>query len=257
MISPKLRLLNALKKDQPTFGTFMALKGMRAAQIVAHTGLDAVIIDREHGYIGDSDMHDMVSAVASAGASPIVRIRGPTGPLIKRALDTGAHGLLVPMVNTAADARSIVSFAKFPPMGIRGQGSAFPCFEQGFDTPSAYVAKANESTLTMIQIESIEGLNNVDEICQVDGVDLIFIGPNDLSLALLGYAPAKYTEAVFLDAIEKINKTAKKYGKKTGILASNGEHARRAKKDFDFVAIGTDVRAMQSWYGTELKVAKV
>ena len=76
------------------------------------------------------------------------------------------------MVNTAADARVIVSFAKFPPGGVRGQGSAFSCFEHGLTTPAEYVAKANENILTMIQIESVEGLNNVDEICQVDGVGM-------------------------------------------------------------------------------------
>lgn len=74
------------------------------------------------------------------------------------------------MVNNAADARSVVSSAKFPPVGIRGQGSAFSCFEFGLSTPSEYVAQANESILTMVQIESAEGLENVDEICQVDGI---------------------------------------------------------------------------------------
>lgn len=131
-------------------------------------------------------MHDMVSAVRAAGASPIVRVRGPSGPLIKRALDTGAQyapfhflhpsahlvlsGLLVPMVNTADEARSVVASAKFPPLGIRGQGSAFPCFELGLKTPAEYVAAANESVLTMIQIESVAGLNNIEEICQVEGI---------------------------------------------------------------------------------------
>jgi 4-hydroxy-2-oxoheptanedioate aldolase len=74
------------------------------------------------------------------------------------------------MVNTAAEARSVLSFAKFPPIGIRGQGSAFPGFEFGFSTPSEYVANANESVLTMVQIESVQGLQNVEEICQVEGV---------------------------------------------------------------------------------------
>jgi 4-hydroxy-2-oxoheptanedioate aldolase len=111
MAATKLRLLNALNQGKPSFATFMALKGMRSAQVIAHTGMDvslplvklhhspnlahdvtkAVIIDREHGYINDSDMHNMVSAVSATGSSPIVRIRGTTGPLIKRALDTGAQ----------------------------------------------------------------------------------------------------------------------------------------------------------------------
>ena len=138
-------------------------------------------------------MHDMVTAVAGSGVSPIIRILGPSGTLIKRALDTGAQwvlstphffrcignraettpfssGILVPMINTAAEARSVVSFAKFPPVGVRGQGSPFACLEQGLATPSEYVAKANESLITMVQIETVAAVNNIEEICQVDGV---------------------------------------------------------------------------------------
>ena len=81
-----------------------------------------------------------------------------------------ASGILVPMINSAVDAKAIVSYAKFPPVGVRGQGSPFACFELGFDTPAAYVTKANDILLTMIQIETAQGLNNIDEICQVDGI---------------------------------------------------------------------------------------
>ncbi|MCJ1301863.1 hypothetical protein MMC08_004664 [Hypocenomyce scalaris] len=252
----KLRLMNMLKQDQAAIGTFMIFKGVRTAQIVAHTGLDAIVIDCEHGNIGDSDMHDMVTAVAGSGVSPIIRILGPSGTLIKRALDTGAHGILVPMINTAAEARSVVSFAKFPPVGVRGQGSPFACLEQGLATPSEYVAKANESLITMVQIETVAAVNNIEEICQVDGVDLVFIGPNDLALSLLGYTPAKYTETVFLEAIDKVVAVAKKHGKKVGILVLDGEAAKKAKERFDLVVMSADVRALQAWYGKELKVAK-
>lgn len=86
--------------------------------------------------------------------------------------------------------------------------------------------------------------------------DLVFIGPNDLALALLGYTPAKYTESVFLEAIDKVITSAKKYGKKTGILAVDGEAAKRAKERFDFVILGADARALQAWYKRELAVAR-
>ncbi|KAK5170338.1 uncharacterized protein LTR77_004925 [Saxophila tyrrhenica] len=200
-------------------------------------------------------MHDMVSAIASSGVSPIVRIRGTDGTLIKRALDTGAHGLLVPMVNTAEDARSVVSFSKFPPRGVRGQGSPFACFEHGLATPSEYVAAANDNIVNMVQIESVEALENLDDICAVQGIDLIFIGPNDLALALLGYTPAKYTEKVFLDTIDRIVDTAKKHGKKVGILATDGEHAKKLKERFGFVAISADARALQAWYRKQVEAA--
>lgn len=96
-------------------------------------------------------------------------------------------------------------------------------------------------------------LNNL----KVDSaLDLIFIGPNDLALALLGYAPAKGDENVFKEAIDRIVTTARKHGKKTGILAMNGEAAKAMKDRFDFISIGADARALQAWYGAELKVAK-
>ena len=183
------------------------------------------------------------------------------------------------MINTAAQAREAVSYAKFPPVGMRGQGGPFACFEFGFATPADYVAAANEQVVLMIQIETVEGLRNVEEICQVEGVggwhsshhvlshtaymrmlidpaDVVFIGPNDLALALLGYAPAKGTEPEFRDAINRIVSTTKKHCKKTGILAREGERAKEAKERFDFVALGADVRALQAWYGRELEVAR-
>lgn len=170
MAKPISRLYNLLRHGKPVLSTFMALPSLRAAQVVARTGLDSVIIDCEHGCIGDRDMHDMVSGVAGSGVSPIVRTQSPALPIIKKALDTGAHGILVPMINTAAEARSVVAAAKLPPAGVRGQGSAFSCFELGMDSPAEYVAQANASIITMVQIESKEGLANVNEICQVDGI---------------------------------------------------------------------------------------
>ncbi|TVY20393.1 2-keto-3-deoxy-L-rhamnonate aldolase [Lachnellula arida] len=170
---------------------------------------------------------------------------------------------MVPTVNTAAEARAVISASKFPPIGVRGQGSPFACFEHGLATPSEYVAKANDSLIIMIQIETVAGVENVDEICQVDGVginthakDLLFIGPNDLALSLLGYTPAKFTEAVFLAAIDKVVASAKKHGKKVGILTVDGETTKKAKERFDMVVLSNDTRSLQAWYGKELKIAR-
>lgn len=172
--NPRLRMLNTLRSDTKAVMTFMAIPSTRHAQIVALCGFDAVIIDCEHGHIGDDSMHNSVSAIAALGVSPLIRIRG-TGPdIIKRALDTGAHGLMVPMINTAAEAEAVVRASKFPPQGLRGQGSAFPAIGHGLTTPE-YMQSANQTLLTILQIESREGVENVDEIAAVDGVgELIF-----------------------------------------------------------------------------------
>ncbi|KAM9874671.1 HpcH/HpaI aldolase/citrate lyase family protein [Verticillium dahliae] len=200
-------------------------------------------------------MHDAVMAIASQGVSPLVRIRMTHADLIKRALDAGAHGIVVPMINTADDARAVVQNAKFPPQGLRGQGSAFPGFALGVDTKT-YMETANETLITCLQIESKLGVENVDAIAAVPGVDMLFIGPNDLALSVLGYVPAKGDEAEFVDAINKIVAAARQHGKWVGRLSNDGALAKTHLDVFDVVALSYDVRAIQNWYIRELIVAR-
>lgn len=167
--NPRLRLLNKLRNDEYPLMTFMAIPSVRMAQIVALTGLDGIIVDCEHGHIGDDSMHNSVSAIAALGVSPIIRVRGPAPDLIKRALDTGAHGIMVPQVNTAEEAAQVVQYSKFPPQGLRGQGSAFPAIGHGLTTPE-YMLSANQTLVTMLQIETVAGVENVEAICATPGV---------------------------------------------------------------------------------------
>ncbi|KAJ5422812.1 Pyruvate/Phosphoenolpyruvate kinase-like domain-containing protein [Penicillium cf. griseofulvum] len=187
--------------------------------------------------------------------SPLVRVRMTHADLIKRALDAGAHGIVVPQINTAEEARAVVSYSKFPPQGIRGQGSAFPAIAHGIDIPT-YLQTANETLITCVQIESKAGVENVDAICAVPGVDMVFIGPNDLALSILGYVPAKGTEPEFVTAIEKIVAAARKHGKWVGRLSNDGASCKEHLKVFDTAAMSYDVRAMQNWYTAELQLAR-
>ncbi|OKP10228.1 2-keto-3-deoxy-L-rhamnonate aldolase [Penicillium subrubescens] len=167
--NPQLRLLNALQANAKPIMTFLGLPSFRAAQIVAQTGVDGIIIDCEHGHISDDSMHNATAAIASLGVSPLVRLRTTHADLIKQALDAGAHGIVVPQINTAEEARTVVSHAKFPPQGVRGQGSAFPAIAHGIDLPT-YIKTANETLITCLQIESKAGVQNVESICAVPGV---------------------------------------------------------------------------------------
>lgn len=215
--NPRLRLLNKLKAGEYPLMTFMAIPSVRHAQIVSLTGLDvsrspsfapvereltyalclhlcqAVIIDGEHGHIGDDQMHNSVAAVSGQGVSPIIRVRGTSADILKRAIDTGAQfvpysllrpknrvlteslsfscisGIMIPQINNAAEAEQVVRYSKFPPQGLRGQGSAFPAIAHGLTTPE-YMLSANQTLLTMVQIETRAGVENVEEICAVDGV---------------------------------------------------------------------------------------
>ncbi|BCS02638.1 HpcH/HpaI aldolase family protein [Aspergillus luchuensis] len=253
--NPRLRLLNKIKAGEYPLMTFMALPSVRMAQIVALTGVDGIIIDCEHGHISDDAMHNSVAAISSLGVSPIIRIRGPTHDIVKRALDTGAHGIMVPQINTVEEAQQVVASAKFPPQGLRGQGSAFPAIGHGLTTPE-YMKSANETIITMIQIETRAGVENVDAICAVPGVDLVFIGPNDLAQSLLGYVPARGDEPEFVAAVEKIVAAARKHGKWAGRMVNNGSLAKEARKTYDTVAITGDTKAIQNWYMAEFEVAR-
>ncbi|KAL3468846.1 Pyruvate/Phosphoenolpyruvate kinase-like domain-containing protein [Aspergillus californicus] len=203
--SPQLRLLNALRANSKPIMTFLGLPSFSTAQI-------GIIIDREHGHISDDSMHSSTAAIAALGASPA-------------SLDAGAHGIVVPQINTTEEARAVVSHCKFPPQGLRGQGSAFPAITHGIDI-AAYLKTANETLLTCVQIESKAGVENVDAICALLGVDMVFIGPDDLALSILGYVPAQGDEPEFVDAIAKIVAAARKHGKWVGRLSSNGLCAR-------------------------------
>ncbi|KAH8127514.1 hypothetical protein ACSS6W_000074 [Trichoderma asperelloides] len=253
--NPQLRLLNALRANSKPIMTFLGLPSFRTAQIIAQTGVDGIIIDCEHGHISDDSMHSSTAAIAALGVSPLVRLRMTHSDLIKRALDAGAHGIVVPQINTVDDAKAVVSHSKFPPQGCRGQGSAFPAITHGIDLPT-YLKTANETLIICLQIESRAGVENVDDICAVPGVDMIFIGPNDLALSILGYVPAKGDEPEFLDAIEKIVVAARKHGKWVGRLSNDGASCKEHLKVFDTVAMGYDIRAIQNWYTTELCVAR-
>ena len=253
--NPRLRLLNKLKTNEFPLLTFMAIPSVRMAQIVALTGLDGIIIDCEHGHIGDDAMHNSVAAISSLGVSPIIRVRGPAHDIIKRALDTGAHGLMVPQINNAEEAQQIVASSKFPPQGVRGQGSAFPAIGHGLSTPE-YMRSANETIVTMIQIETRGGVENVEDICAVPGVDMVFIGPNDLAQSLLGYTPARGDEPEFVAAVDKIITAARKRGKWAGRMVNNGGMAKEARKRYDMVAITGDTKAIQNWYMSEFVIAR-
>ncbi|KAH8899115.1 Phosphoenolpyruvate/pyruvate domain-containing protein [Thozetella sp. PMI_491] len=209
-------------------------------QIVASSGFDAVVVDCEHGHIGDDTMHNSVAAIASQGVSPLVRIQMTHVDLIKRALDAGAQGIVLPMINTAEEARA---------------GSPFPGLALGIDIPT-YIKTANETPITSIQIETKMGVENVDAICAVPGVDMIFIGPNDLALSVLGYVPARGDEPEFVEAIKKIVAAARKHGKWVSRLSNDRVLASKHLEVVDTVALGYDVRAIQNWYTAELKAAR-
>jgi 4-hydroxy-2-oxoheptanedioate aldolase len=153
-----------------SLGAWQMLPGSHLSRVMARCGFDWILVDCEHGNIADADMHQSVAAIASTGTSPIVRIAANEGWMVKRVLDAGAHGVLVPLLYTADDARRLVQTAKFPPQGQRGFGSPFSmgAFDvQGNLSQLEYLQNANNNLITAVQIETKEALENVRIGCEL------------------------------------------------------------------------------------------
>lgn len=198
--------------------------GSNVSRALARANPDWIMVDCEHGNIDDAAMHEAVPAIAACGVSPIVRIPDFQSWMIKRALDSGAHGILVPLLRTVDEVKQVVAAAKFPPEGRRGFGS--PLAMQNFSPmPSftEYLQQANDTILTMVQIETKEALAAVEEIAPL--VDVLFIGPFDLGNNI-GYPIINGdVKPELKEAIARILKAAKSAGKKCGMYASSGEEA--------------------------------
>ena len=172
--------------------------------------------------------------------------------MMKRALDAGAHGIMVPMCETAEQARSIVAGCKYPPAGIRGAGAMFAhsAFNQ---SPREYLTTANDNIVVILQIESRKAVENCEEIAGVEGVDMLFVGPNDLASSM-GHVAFEYPHIVEVqDAIARVLRAAKMHNKYAGHFALGAEEAaRRWKQGFDFVNCGADIVALGAWMGNEM-----
>lgn len=247
-----------LKSGEPTLGAWLNLPGTSSARIMARLGFDWLLIDMEHSAHNPSLMAEMVATVADAGTSaPFVRIPYNSVEWFKWALDSGAWGVLVPMVNTREEARQVVSNSKYPPLGTRSVGGAFAPYGFGTIDRSAYLQAANDEIIVAVQIESAPGLQNVDSILSVPGIDVAFVGPNDLH-ASLGLPPSMYSsQPTFLSALESIKAAAKKYHVAMGIMSSDGAAAaERVREGFQMVTVTTDLNSMISGATQNLLTAR-
>lgn len=252
------RLLNVLNSGKTAWGHWQTLPGTNVSRAIARSGVDWVLIDCEHGNIDDGAMHEAVSAIAACGVSPIVRIPDSQPWMVKRALDAGAHGILVPLLKTAEQVAAVVRAAKFPPLGERGFGSPFsPAVFDANLQANEYLQQANSSLLTIIQIETAEALANVDAIAAIPGVDVLFVGPFDLGNAIGRPITGNEYHPELHSAIEKVLEAAFTAKKKTGIYTNSGAQAGKvAKLGFDMVNVSADMVALQSHLGGELARAK-
>ncbi|WWD17721.1 hypothetical protein CI109_102162 [Kwoniella shandongensis] len=245
----KTFLKNDLGSKKPGIGFWCTLPGTSTVATVLSTGgFNWALIDAEHGQITDKDYFELVTTVSSLGASPIIRVPWTEEWMIKRALDSGAHGVMTPMCHSAEDARKIVSFSKYPPIGTRGYGPMFcpPVFNV---KGSEYDAGADDNLLVIVQIESKQGVANVEEIAKVEGLDVLFIGPFDLAKQLGVPFGGEEHEG----AISKTLAAAHAAGKTAAIFCSNGQIAKkRLDQGFDMVSIAVDSACLAAEFERQL-----
>lgn len=232
-------------------GLWLGLADPYCAELAANAGFDWLLIDGEHAPNDLRSLLGQLQAVAPYPAQPI--IRPPIGDpvLIKQLLDIGVQTLLVPMVDSAAQAAELVRAMRYPPSGIRGVGSALARASRWNSVPG-YLDKADEQMCLLVQIENLDGLANLDAIAAVEGVDGVFIGPADLSAAMghRGHPGHPEVQAAIEDAITRIRRA----GKAVGILSADEALARRyLELGCSFVAVGVDtsllMKALQGLAG--------
>jgi 2-keto-3-deoxy-L-rhamnonate aldolase RhmA len=225
-------------------GTFLNLGSPVTVEIAGLAGFDWVLIDHEHGPGGEDTLLHQLHAASATPTFPVVRIAANETPRFKRVLDQGALGVMVPYVSTAAEARTAVNSMRYPPHGIRGvakfnRGAGF-----GGDFEEYYL-HAHERLLGVIQIETPDAVKNIDEIAAVDGADVLFVGPTDLSYNM-GIRD-QLESPPFVEALQKVSAAAKMHGKAAGILVHNATLVPKCRElGFTFVALGSDGGGVRS-----------
>lgn len=233
-----------LKRGEPSVGTWLTLPDPVAAHLMARTGFDWLTVEMEHTNITNRIAAESFAIIAATGPAPFARVPWNTGENIKRVLDTGAWGIVVPMVNSRAEAEAAVAAARYQPLGTRSVGGQLHALN--FDTdPATYYAQANEEILVVVMAEHIQAVEAADEILSVPGIDAVFIGPNDLhnSMGLKPTFASDKKEVV--EAIDHIRKTARKHGVAPGIHVLDATTAkRRIEEGFQFIAVASEVAMM-------------
>ncbi|PZM14083.1 HpcH/HpaI aldolase family protein [Rhizobium tubonense] len=228
---------------EPLIGTFSAIPHPVAIEVTARAGADFLCIDWEHSQIGRERIEDLIRAADVHRVPAIVRVPGHAPEQIAAVLDAGAAGVLVPRVSTADQAKAAVMATRYPPVGERGVGPGRAA-NYGYSIPD-YLSKANDELVLAIQVETSEGLENIAEIVGVDGVDVIFIGPGDLSVSIGALGPKGKNK---LDAaIRTITKTALAAGRTVGIFRpSTDDIAEWSATGISFFVLASDTMFLGS-----------
>ena len=218
-------------------GTFLNLGCPNAVEIAAGTGFDWLLLDLEHGSGSLADLRCMLMACHGSTASPIVRIRSVDADTVKFVMDSGAAGIMFPYVSTPEDAMRAVQYMKYPPLGTRGVAGIIRATDYGRNWKD-YFSTSNQRSLVIVQIETAEAVEVAESIAAVEGVDVLFVGPLDLSVNL--GCPGDFTQPHFVEALKRVIAACEKHGKSAGILSRPELVAQHKALGFRFLALGSD-----------------
>jgi 4-hydroxy-2-oxoheptanedioate aldolase len=233
-----------LKHGEPTFGTWLTLPDPVAAQLMAKTGFEWLTVEMEHTPITFETAAQSFAIVAASGCVPLARVPVNNVENIKRVLDTGAWGIVVPMVNSRAEAQAAVKAARYRPIGERSIGGQLHAANFGTDA-ATYYARANEEILVVVMAEHVDAVANIDAILSVPGIDAVFVGPNDLH-ASMGLPPSfDSDDTQFNAALKKILASAKAHGVAGGVHVVDAAQAqRRIGEGWQFIAVASEAGLM-------------
>ena len=237
---------------ETTLGAWCMMPGAMSAEVLGKAGFDWVLIDMQHGCMDYETTLSMIRAIDLGRAAPIVRAPWNDPGIIGRALDAGALGVVIPMIQSAEDARRAVEACLYPPLGSRSFGPV----RVGLRDGPGYIASANSKVAVIPMIETAQALAEVDEIAATPGVDALFVGPFDLSIAL-GLPPGDNDgNPVFDAAIAKICAAAKKAGIATAVLSNARVAPLRLKQGFQMVSVVTDINALSMSCRADLEAVR-
>ena len=247
------RFLEKYRRGEKSLGTFTHLLSAPAVEALARAGMDYVIIDIEHSPIGAEHAAELVGIADGAGLAPFVRVDEISRSPVLKMLDVGAAGLIVPQLETVEQAKQLVSWAKFAPTGNRGY---CPSRDGGWGYDAnysggmeGYMDWANRNTLLIPQCETAGCLEHIEEICALDGIDGIFIGPYDLSIAL--GIPGRFSDERHINAVGHVLEVCRRHGKLAVMFCGDTAAARGyLAQGFDSVTLSLDVAVLAEAFGS-------
>ena len=236
---------------QATFNAWLAVASTVVAEAVSRTGFDSVCADLQHGVIDYRDLPGLVQAVALGGSTPIARVPWNEPGIIGKALDTGVQAVIVPMVNSADEARAVVRAVRYAPLGARSYGPTLAGMRR-----TGYYEAANDTIAAIAMIETVEALAHLDDILSVPGIDAVYVGPADLSITL-GLSPANHhDDAVFTDALTAVVDACRRHGVVPGIHATAALAAQRLEQGFRLITVSSDLASVRTGAATDLALAR-